>query len=190
MNRIASLRSTVAFGLVCLHAFTQEAHGHTQTQAPSLCAANEEPVFSCTLQGTGRKMVALCASPASAQGKRHFHYLYGKPSKIELRFPAISISNGKEAFTFTRLRYAGATGGYAHTFINEGYKYILYSIEGTGFEESGLMVQRQGALRTASEMHCRSSTLIKLKNNDLWNETVSKWNVDADIDAHGLPSRN
>lgn len=188
MTRTASILAGVAVSLVCLHAFVKEAQA--QTQKSTLCAANEEPLFSCTLQGRSRKMVALCVSPASAQGERNVHYLYGRPSEIELRFPSISNSDGKGAFTFTRLRYAGATGGYAHTFINDGYKYIVYSIEGTGFEESGLMVQRQGALRTTREMHCRSSTLLKLKNNDLWNDTVSKWSVDADIDAHGLPSRN
>lgn len=185
MNRFSASLAATALGLACFGACAQKKMPHQPT---SLCAANEVPVFSCTLQGSSRKMVALCASPASVQGERSIHYLYGRPSKIELRYP--SNGHGSDAFTFTRLRYAGATGGYAHTFITEGYKYIVYSIEGTGIEESGLMVQRQGALRTAREVHCRSSTLIKLKNNNLWNNTVSKWSVDADIDAHGLPSRD
>ena len=182
MKLIHSLLAMTALALVCFHASAQK------PQAPGLCAANEEPVFSCTLQGPGRKMVSLCASPAAAQGERRFHYLYGRPSKIELRYPA--NGNSRETFTFTRLRYVGATGGYAHSFINEGFKYIVYSVEGTGFTESGLLVQREGALHANREVHCRSSTLIKLKNNDLWNDAVSKWSVDADIDAHGLPYAN
>jgi len=172
-----------ALALACFHASAQK------PRASSLCAASEEPVFSCTLNGAARKMVSLCASATSTQqSRRSFHYLYGRPSRIELRYPA--IGDGHEAFTFTRLRYAGPTGGYAHSFINEGFKYIVYSVEGTGFKESGLLVQREGASRANREVHCRSSTLIKLKNNELWNDVVSKWSVDADIDAHGLPYAN
>ncbi|MDP9933662.1 hypothetical protein J2X92_005927, partial [Variovorax paradoxus] len=52
MNRIASFLAGATLSLVCLHAVAQNAR--TQTQVPSLCAANEEPVFSCTLQGSSR----------------------------------------------------------------------------------------------------------------------------------------
>ena len=184
MNRINSLIAAAALGLVCFHASAQK------TQSPNLCSASEEPVFSCTLKGPARKIVSLCASAASAQqGERSFHYLYGRPSKIELRYPA--SGNGSDAFTFTRLRFAGATGGYAHTFSNGGYKYILYSVEGTGFEESGLLVQREGSLHAKREMHCSPTTLITVTNNELWKDAVSKWKVDADIEAHGsLPYAN
>jgi hypothetical protein len=180
--KFSSSLLVAALGVACLPASAQKA------QAPSLCAAKEEPVFSCTLRGASQKMVSLCASPALENGQKSFHYLYGRPSKIELQYPA--SGNGDKAFTFTRLRYAGATGGYAHTFVNKGFKYIIYSVEGTGFKDAGLLVQRQGALRASSEMHCRPSTLIKLQNNDLWNDTISKWDLDPEIDAHGLPSTN
>ena len=182
MNRIASFLAGATLSLVCLHAVAQNAR--TQTQVPSLCAANEEPVFSCTLQGSSRKMVSLCASPASTQGERRFRYLYGRPSKIELRYPA--SGNSHEVFTFTRLFYAGGTFGYAHSFRNEGYKYILYSIEGTN-TRSGLLVQRDGQLRAAREMVCRPSTLVETKDTELVRIT-SEWKADADIEAHGLPS--
>ncbi|MGJ7493422.1 hypothetical protein [Variovorax sp. ZT4R33] len=178
MNRIASLLAAAALGLVCPHAFSQNA------QAPSLCAANEEPVFSCTLQGPSRKMISLCASPASAQGERSFHYLYGRHSKIELEYPA--SGNGNEAFTFTRLFYAGGTFGYAHSLSNEGYRYILYSIEGTN-NRAGLLVQRDGQLRAVRDMACRPSTLVEAKDTELVRIT-SEWKADPDIEAHGLPS--
>jgi hypothetical protein len=182
MNRIASFLAGTTLSLVCLHAVAQNAR--TQTQVPSLCAANEEPVFSCALQGSSRKMVSLCASPASAQGERHFHYVYGRLSKIELRYPA--SGNSHEVFTFTRLFYAGGTFGYAHSFLNEGYKYILYSIEGTN-TRSGLLVQRDGQRRAAREMVCQPSTLVETKDTELVRIT-SEWKADADIEAHGLPS--
>lgn len=178
MKRIHSLVVATAIGLVCFHASAQKAQTH------SLCAADEEPVFSCTLKGSARKMVSLCASPASTRGERSFHYLYGRPSKIELRYPVSGTSN--DAFTFTRLFYAGGTFGYAHSLSNEGYKYILYSIEGTN-NRSGLLVQREGQLRAAREMTCQPSTLAETKNTELVRIT-SGWKADADIEAHGLPS--
>ena len=182
MKRTHSLVVATALDLFCFHVFAQK------PPAPSLCAASDEPVFSCTLKGPARKTVSLCASTASVQqGRRSFHYLYGRPSKIELRYPP--IGDGDDAFTFTRLRYAGATFGYAHTLTNEGYKYILYSIEGTGFKRSGLLVQREGQLRAAREVACRPSTLAETKNTELVRIT-SEWKVDPDIDAHGLPSKN
>jgi hypothetical protein len=180
MNRINSLITAAALGLVCSHASAQK----MQTQARGLCAVDEEPVFSCTLQGPSRKMVSLCASLASTQGERSFRYLYGRPSKIELRYPA--SGSGNDAFTFTRLFYAGGTFGYAHSLSNEGYKYILYSIEGTN-NRSGLLVQREGQLRADREMTCRPSTLMETKNTELVRIT-SEWKADADIAAHGLPS--
>ena len=183
MKRIHSLVVATALGLVYFHSSAQE----MQPQAHGLCAVDEEPVFSCTLHGSSRKMVSLCASPASKQGERSFHYLYGRPSRIKLRYPA--SGNGHEAFTFTRLFYAGATFGYAHTLTNEGYKYILYSIEGTGFKRSGLLVQREGHMRAVHEAACRPSTLAETKNAELVRIT-SQWKVDPAIDAHGLPSKN
>ncbi|MDM0090473.1 MULTISPECIES: hypothetical protein [unclassified Variovorax] len=163
------------------------AHVSAQEPAPvSLCAANEEPIFSCTLQGPSRKVVSLCAStPSSPQGKRRFHYLYGRPSKIELRYP--SNDDGDEAFTFTHLHFSGATAGYAYAFTNMGFKYIMYWISGTGFERSGLLVQREGQLRADRDMHCKPSAPTATKSHELWDAT-SKWKVDPDIDAHNLPS--
>jgi hypothetical protein len=180
MNHLPSRVAATALSLVCFGAFGQK----VRTQPASLCATNEETVFSCTLQGSSRKMASFCALPASAQGERRFRYLYGRPSKIELRYPASGSSHG--AFTFTRLFYAGGTFGYAHSLSSEGYKYILYSIEGTN-NRSGLLIQREGQLRAAREMACRPSTLAETKNTDLVRMT-SEWKPDADIEAHGLPT--
>lgn len=159
-----------------------------QKPPSGLCTADEEPVFSCTLKGVSRKIVSLCASPESAQGKQSFHYLFGRPDKIELRYPA--SGNGHEAFTFTHVVFAGATGGGAYAFTDFDYKYILYSVEGTGLKESGLLVKREGTLNASREVHCIQSTLIELPNNELWRNTISKWKADPDIDAHGLPYAN
>jgi hypothetical protein len=183
MKRIHSLVVATVLGLVCFHASAQK----VRPQAQGLCASNEEPVFSCKLQGNSPKTVSLCASPISSQGERSFRYRYGRPSKIELEYPA--AGNGGDAFSRTLLHFAGSTGGYAFSFSNEGYKYILYRIAGTGFERSGLLVQRDGQIRADRDMHCKPSASMATKNHHLW-ESTSKWKVDADLDAHNLPSTN
>jgi hypothetical protein len=96
-----------------------------------------------------------------------------------------SSDNGANTFTHTHLDYAGATGGSAYAFTNDGYKYILYSIEGTGFKRSGLLVQHEGQLHAAHDLHRTPSTLLESSD-----ELISKWKADQDIDAHRLPSTN
>lgn len=181
MKRIHSLVVATALGLISFHTFAQK----VQPQAQGLCTSNEEPMFSCKLQGSNSKTASLCASPASTQGERSFRYRFGRPSKIELEYPA--AGNGGDAFSRTLLHFAGSTGGYAFSFTNENYKYILYWIAGTGFERSGLLVQREGQIRADRDLHCKPSASMATKNHDLW-EATSKWRVDADLDAHNLPS--
>ena len=177
----------------CLPASAQKAAAASPSEPPTktqtLCAANEEPVFACTLQGRRRKMVALCAAPVqgSAQEDKtwRFRYLFGRPGQIELSYPASGAGSSADAFTFTRLIYAGDTGGYARTFTNEGYRYILYSVSGRDVERAGLLVQREGQMRALRDMECVQSTFTTTQNSAL---SPIRWKVDPDIDAHGLPS--
>ncbi|WP_431123616.1 hypothetical protein [Variovorax paradoxus] len=179
MRCIHSLVVTTALGLVCLHASAQKAQAH------SLCAADEEPVFSCMLQGSSRKMTSLCASPVSTQGERRFRYLYGRPSKIELRYPA--SGNSQEGFTFTRISYIGDTFGYAYTFTNRGYKYILSAAWGLRYQNAGLRVQRVGEAHALRSAECKWSTLVKTYDDNIPAMT-SGLKIDPDIAAHGVPS--
>ena len=173
------LAVTTALGLVCLHASAQKPQSH------GLCTADEEPVFSCTLQRSNRKMVSLCASPTSTQGERRFRYLYGRPSKIELRYPA--SSNSQEAFTFTRISYIGDTFGYAYTFTDGDYKYILSAAWGLRYQNAGLRVQRVGEAHALRGAECKWSTLVKTYDDNIPAMT-SGLKVDPDIAAHGVPS--
>lgn len=156
-------------------------------QAHGLCAANEEVVFSCALQGS-TKTVSLCASTDAEQKKARFQYLFGRPAKIELKVTPEDSSNGD--FSRTHLRFAGNTGGYAYSFMNGGYKYILYSISGSnGLNRQGLAVQRIGKMRAESDRSCKQQSVIEKKSDAVWH-SMSEWPVDPDIDAHGLPSMN
>jgi len=178
MKRIHSLVFATALGLVCFHASAQKAQAH------GLCAADEEPVFSCKLQGPSRKMVSLCASPKSAQGERSFRYLYGRPSKIEFNYPA--GDKGSRAFTFTRISYIGDTFGYAYAFTNEGYKYILSAAWGLRYQNAGLQVQREGEAHALRSTDCKWSTLVKTYDDDIPAMT-SGLKEDPEITEHRLP---
>lgn len=193
MNNLRVL--TPAVGLLFCAAVTAAAEepassSRAGTQPKTLCAAQEEPVFACTLQGSSRKQVALCALPqqdaAGGEPKRwSFRYVFGRPGKIELSYPPTAEAKG--AFTSTHLTFAGNTGGRAYAFINADHKYVLYTISGTGFERSGLLVQREGDARAQKEMKCQEASLVESSNDALW-QTTSAWKKDSAIELHGLPS--
>ena len=169
-----------ALGFLSLDSSAQRVPTH------GLCKADEEAVFSCALKGKAGKTVSLCASPKPAQGDTSFRYRYGRPSKIELEYP--SVGDGNDSFTRTPLRW-GAMVGHAFAFTNAGYKYILYSTEGlrdARVGESGLLVQRAGQMYAASDTQCRPSSNMESKSDALWDAT-SRWKVDEDLEAHGLP---
>lgn len=171
-----------AIGLSCFHAAAQKMQAYVR----GLCAANEEPVFSCSLQGPGRKMVSLCATVTSTQQEeRSFRYLYGRPSKIELRYPL--EDKGTRALTFTRISYIGDTFGYAYTFENGGYKYILSAAWGLRYQNAGVRVQRKGEADALRSAECKWSSLVKTSDDNI-PAVTSGLKEDPDIAANGVPS--
>lgn len=177
---------------ICLTLVACHGHASAETDLPrseptnlqSLCSANEETVFACTIEGS-KKIVSLCATPASAEVRR-FYYAFGRDSSIELRYP--SSEPRSDAFSRTHLAFAGSTGGYAYAFKNGAYKYILYSISGKhGYEQSGLIVQRDGSIRAVRDMHCQASSVAETEDDALL-KTTYQWSRDSDIESRGLPS--
>lgn len=149
----------------------------------SLCTKPDQVVFSCPLLKS-RKIVSICASGNAAP--HHFYYAFGKPRAVELTHSADTgeLSSG---FARARLFFAGATGGYAYSFTNgSNYKYILYSISGTGFDVAGVLVKRLGDLRALSDTRCEPGKLEETNNDELQNE-LDDWARDRDLEAHGLP---
>lgn len=177
-TRLASIAflSTIGFTSLPVHA--------DAARTRSLCGADEETVFACKMQSS-KKLVSLCATPASTDARR-FYYAFGRPSSIELRYPSGEARS--DAFSRTHLSFAGNTGGYAYAFKNGVYKYILYSISGErGEERSGLIVQRNGSSRAMQDMRCQASTVVQTEN-DLTLNTTYQWSHDPDIESVGLPS--
>ena len=145
-----------------------------------LCASTDKIVFSCSL-ATSKKIVSMCAS---SDAKR-FYYAYGLSATPELVYPARDQSSDG-VFMRSHLVYGGASGGTAYSFVKQGYKYIVYSVSGTGSQDGGVIVQRPGDTGVAKKMQCQSSKIVESQDDGVIDATL-KWKSDSQIAAHGLP---
>ena len=182
-------RIKLAMGLTvvgaCLWLSLASSAGATESASPSMCAKNEAVVFSCPL-GKGGKVVSLCAARLPSQGETPYYYAYGRPSSPELLYPPKGqVTIG--AFAHAHLVYGGANGGTAYSFVNGGYKYIVYSISGTGFDDGGVLVQRLGQTSAVRDMKCQRGKITESDDDKLINAT-QQWKSDTDLETHGLPS--
>ena len=151
----------------------------------SLCTQPDQIVFSCPLLKS-RKIVSVCASGSTAP--HHFYYAFGKPRAIEMTYPSTSGTT-ETRFSRAFLGFPGGTGGYAYSFVNEGIKYIVYSVSGAGFDTGGVIVQKSGELRAMSKAACAKGKITESTGDALLDEAL-KWKVDEDIHIHGLPHVN
>jgi hypothetical protein len=152
--------------------------------ATTMCASTDKVVFSCPL-GNGKKVVSMCASGDASPGHGRFYYAYGRPSAPELVYPAKNQPSD-DLFMRSHLVYGGASGGTAYSFVKDGYKYIVYSIAGTGFHDGGIIVQRPGEAGVAKKMQCQSSKILESQDDDVIDATL-KWKSDSPLATHGLP---
>jgi hypothetical protein len=159
--------------------------GSQGASAGSMCTSTEKVVFSCSLAGRN-KVVSMCAAGDVAHGAGRFYYAYGRPGAPELVYPATG-QNVADPFTRSHLGFGGATGGYAYAFVNNQFKYIVYSISGTGINKGGVMVQRNGSSTVAADMKCQQTTIVESDDDGVLDSTL-KWKNDPAISAHGLPS--
>lgn len=150
-----------------------------------LCRADDKIVFSCPLAKSTR-IVSICAANAGSKGEPQFYYAFGRPGAIELRFPAAGTADNT-AFTRTHLGFAGNTGGYAYAFTDGGYKYIVYSVSGSGvMREGGVIVQPADGAGAATKLACRSSAITETADDAVIDATL-RLKKDADLQTHGLP---
>jgi hypothetical protein len=157
----------------------------TLVKARSLCAPAETILFSCETQAG--KTVSLCASQPVSTDQGHLYYAYGSPGHPELVFP--SERRPPTDFKRTHLTFAGSTGGYAYSFENADYRYIVYSISGAeNLEEQGLLITRGNKRKAISAQQCRNGSVVEDDNTELLDLTLT-WPVDRDLDEHGLPTR-
>lgn len=151
----------------------------------SACDAGDEVVFSCPL-AAGSKIASMCASKSAAGVEPGFYYAFGRPGAPELRFPASGHADNA-AFSRTHLGFAGNTGGYAYSFANAGYQYIVYSVSGAkSSRDGGVIVQPLAGAKAATRLRCRASAIVETSDDALIDATL-RLKKDPKIQASGLP---
>lgn len=152
-NTIALL---IAYALM---SFSSSPPSHALDASGSMCAKADQVIFLCPLRKTG-KIVSVCAAGDVDRGEGRFYYAYGSPTAPELVYPAKdhSVAN---VLANSHLVYGGAGGETAYSFVNKGYRYIVYSVCGTGFDDGGVLVQRKGARHAAKDMKCQQGRITE-----------------------------
>lgn len=155
MTAARALLSTAICLLTGLPALSQTVPQNGST----LCSAQEETVFACS---TGRKQVAVCASPGLQASGGLLQYRFGQPGAVELALPAASTAapatapgdaawrDGVRAGT---LAYSGGGGAYL-AFANGAHRYVVFTAIGRGWGgKAGVVVERSG--RRIAHLACR-----------------------------------
>ncbi|WP_394809388.1 hypothetical protein [Nitrosomonas sp.] len=124
----------------------------------SLCDAQEQVIFSCSL---GKKMVSVCASNDFSASSGYLQYRFGQKGALELVFPDLTESAPASLFVQARtLMFAGGGGGYLR-FINGQHQYIVYTAIGKGWgAKDGVAVEKSNQLIT--NLGCQDIPVSKL----------------------------
>jgi len=126
----------------------------------------------------------MCA--AGNASPHTFYYVFGRPHAVEMRYPNDPAASN-DGFLHSILGYPGGTGGYAYSFVNNGIKYIVYSVSGKfGYESDGVIVQKSGSLFALADMECSKGKMIETSSDSLTDETL-KWRVDNELNGRALP---
>ena len=126
--------------------------------AESLCDAQEQVIFSCSL---GKKMVSVCASNDFSASKGYLQYRFGQKGALEMAFPDLAESALASQFVQARtLMFSGGGGGYLR-FINGQHHYIVYTAIGKGWgAKDGVAVEKNNQL--IANLECRDVPVSKL----------------------------
>jgi hypothetical protein len=153
--------------------------------AASVSCARDQVVCSSPM-ATGSKIASICASQSNAGTDPGFYYVFGRPGAPELRFPA-SDQAKNAVFNRTHLGFAGNNGGYAYSFVNADYKYIVYSVSGSESScDGGVIVQPLDKSKSATKLACRSTAITETRDESLIDSTLHL-KKDPQIQSSGLP---
>jgi len=136
---------------------------HAQDTAPSLCRADEQIFFACSV-ARSKKNISLCGSKSLDHRRGYLQYRYGIPGDIELQFPQV------RANTQLVFRYAGYSRAQVHrteiSFDNQGYRYTIFDYyEGDAkpvIVTAGVRVAKYGARTPETELLCLDNPVRKL----------------------------
>lgn len=99
---------------------------------PSHCTSQEDVIFDCPI---GKKHVSVCNNGGDLQ------YRFGRLGSTELAFPQSPEENA--SVTQGTIMLSGGGGDYLR-FSNGDYDYVVYSAEGRGVLNEGVVVEKDG----------------------------------------------
>ena len=156
---------------------TAQATGKPRT-APTLCAADEQTLFSCQLQtqkqkqtqSTGKqkkaqgKLVSVCSALDLASAKTFLTYRMGRPGQLELVYPATRAGSLQ---AFSRWHYGRYQTDYFELYFSQGgYDYTIYSHYADGKHRHGVSVARPGNDEPLTELACATPVTQDLHKLD------------------------
>ncbi len=105
----------------------------------SLCAIDENVVFSCPVKG--QKLVSVCATKDLSNKAGSLIYRFGKKNRPEITLPT-SAEGWRDTVRAGNVMYAGGGGKYLG-FKSSEYTYVVYGAVGRGWgTKHGLMVMK------------------------------------------------
>jgi hypothetical protein len=128
-----------------------------ERQPGSLCTADEQVIFSCSLQRSG-KLASLCGSKDLDKTTGYIQYRFGLPEKTELEFPS-ERSDTQQKFRYAHY-FRARVDETEISFDNKGYRYTIFdSYQGDmkPIEMSqGIRVSALSGSDKETELRCRS----------------------------------
>jgi hypothetical protein len=128
-----------------------------ERQPASLCTADEQVIFSCSLQRSG-KIASLCGSKNLDKTTGYIQYRFGLPEKTELEFPS-GRSDTRQKFRYAHY-FRARVDETEISFDNKGYRYTIFdSYQGDmkPIEMSqGIRVSALLGSDKETELRCRS----------------------------------
>ena len=122
---------------------------------PTLCAANERVIFSCS---TGAHTASICASKTLSKDAA-MQYRFGKPGSLELVYPEAGAKPA-DAFVLGTLAFSGGGGAWLR-FDKAPFRYTVFTAIGKWgqggalADASGVAVEKDG--KEFANFPCRAS---------------------------------
>jgi hypothetical protein len=144
--------------------------GAKRARAVSLCARDEETIWSCEIDGSSsRKIASICGSKQLDERRGYVQYRFGRPRNVELEYPQ-GRANTQSAFTYKRYTRPLVTN-LAIKFTVGGYTYKIYD-ESNDEERPGRRAARISVLPPGEgskplDLNCRkpiAGTLMSLED--------------------------
>jgi hypothetical protein len=132
-------------------------------QSSSLCRAEEQVMFSCTVT-PGARSVSLCASSALDHRRGYLQYRYGSSGAVEWQFPQ-ARANTQLAFRYARY-FRAQVDRTEISFDDQGYRYTIFDYYEGDMKPvtsiAGVRMSKHGATKLETELLCQGNASGKL----------------------------